>query len=100
MSRPKYDWHGHAVRQIRKYPDKLEREGTLQSSVWGNAIKDAINETKRLPDGDRRLEAIRLRFWDNTYELYGIASRMYVSEDTIKRWTNNFVHLVGKNAGY
>lgn len=100
MSRPRYDWHGHAVKQIKKYPDKLEQEQTLQSSIWKNAIKDAIIETKRLPDGNERMEAVRLRFWDNTYELYGIAKQIFVSEDTVKRWTNSFVQLVGKNAGY
>ena len=32
MSNPKHDWYGHAVKQVKKYPDKLIAENTAQSA--------------------------------------------------------------------
>ena len=29
MSNPKHDWYGHAVKQVKKYPDKLIAENPV-----------------------------------------------------------------------
>ena len=67
MSRPKHDWYYHAVRQIRKYPDELAREGTLQANVWKGAVERTLEHTRKMPDGDLRVKAVELRFFDRRY---------------------------------
>lgn len=64
------------------------------------AVCLAIEQTRRLRNGDEIMELIRLKYWQGTkFTLRAIASRLHYSEDTMKRWHREFIRKVLKNRG-
>lgn len=64
-----------------------------------NAVRQAIEETEGLKNGDERLEMVRLVFWVKSHTLAGVALKMHRSEQTIKCWHGEFIRAVAKNYG-
>ena len=63
------------------------------------AVRAAIEETRRMKRGDERLHLIDLVFWKKTHTLDGACRACHVSERTGRRWHTEFIHLVAKNRG-
>lgn len=65
------------------------------------AVTQAVEITRMLPNGDSRLELIRRMYWQGKKlriddVIYGI----HVSEKTGRRWHASFIQLVGQCIGY
>lgn len=100
MSNPKHDWYGHAVKQVKKYPDKLIAENTAQSALWMYAINKAKKQTEGMDNGMDRMKAVQLVYFEDRYTIAGAADKLGYAEMTIRRWLSAFVNLAGKYAGY
>ena len=96
--KPKNYWYGIVKKQIGI--SKAEGKGSLQSLIIENAITEANRETKKLPNGDLRLQAVKGILIDRTSNYEGMALQVNYSERTIRKWINSYVNLVGKKAGY
>lgn len=100
LSNPKHDWYGHAVKQVKKYPDKLIAENTAQSALWMYAINKAIKQTEGMDNGEDRMKAVQLVYFNDRYTIAGAADKLGYAEMTIRRWLSAFANLAGKYAGY
>lgn len=63
------------------------------------AVRKAIEETEKLPDGKTRLKLIRLYYWRGVRRIDAAASRCHVSEATAKRWNGTFIRTVARYFG-
>ena len=64
-----------------------------------DAVQAAIRYIQDAPDGEKRLEVIRLYYWKRSHTLYGAAIKVGVSERTAQKWNGDFIRLVAKNFG-
>lgn len=66
-----------------------------------DAVSMAIELTRYLPDGKRRMDLINLAYWvKNPMPLKSAALRLYISERTAKRWHGAFVRCVARCYGF
>ena len=61
------------------------------------AVRLAVEETRKLNTGEIRLKIIREVYWDKTHTLNGAFLDCHVSQRTGERWHAEFIHLVAKN---
>lgn len=99
MSQPRYYWYEAVKKMIKMYP-KIKNEHTVQATIFGHAIEDALEETKKLPNGDLRVKAVMDILIDQTSTYEGVGLQIHYDWRTIQNWVNSFVKLVGKKAGY
>lgn len=92
MSNPKYLWWGYINNMLRGYPDKTNEKET-------RAINEAIEITKGLIDGEERIKAVRLVFFDETHKIAGAAMKIHCSPETAQNWLRDFKYLVAKQHG-
>lgn len=65
-----------------------------------DAVREAVEETRRTPEGEYKIEIIKAVYWRrNKRNLYGAARMIGVSERTARRWHTAFVYLVAKKYG-
>lgn len=65
------------------------------------AVTMAIDVTKMLPDGDRRLDMIARMYWHGKkLNIDDVIYPVGVAEATGKRWHGAFIRLVGEFLGY
>lgn len=101
MSKYKRYWYWCCKGMIQNYRSYAGKEKkSEQEEIFYRAIKQAKEETKSLPDGEDRLKAVDLVIVDAICTREGAALRIHVSSSTIRRWTTQFIYLVGKHAGY
>ena len=62
------------------------------------AVRQAIEETRTLPNGEERLEMVRLVFWDK-YTLAGASLKMCWSERQLAAWHGAFIRCVARKFG-
>ena len=66
-----------------------------------DAVSKAIEITRLLPDGKRRMDMIALAYWTKKpMPLKSAALHLYISERTAKRWHGSFVRCVAKCYGF
>ena len=99
MSKPRYYWNGIVKKMVMRYP-KLNDEKSSQAGIFVKSIEKSIEETKNLPNGELRVQAIEDVYFNQTKTVNGVALEMNYSWRTIQNWLNSFVNLVGKNAGF
>ena len=63
------------------------------------AVRRAIEETRAMPNGEERLEMVRLVFWKRTHTLEGAAMKCHVSYVTARRWHGEFIKGVAQTFG-
>ena len=63
------------------------------------AIRQAMEDTERLPNGSERLSLARLVLMERRYTLEGAAMRQHVSTATAKRWHQDFIRLTARHMG-
>ena len=99
MSRPKYYWHPLVKKMIvvcgsKKYSDiPAEQKYIL-------AIEKAINQTKNQKNGDYKVQSIKDILLNRTETILSMAFKIGYSEKTIQNWINDFIRIVGFEAGY
>ena len=66
-----------------------------------DAVTRAIDITMLMPDGEKRVELIRLMYWKGVKKRIEVVSaEIGVAEATGWRWHGAFIKLVGECAGY
>ncbi len=76
---------------IRELPTNRQREY--------EAVRRAVLQTGQLRSGGVRLGLIDLIFWRRSHNIAGAAQKLYISQSTAKRYSAEFITLVGKNFG-
>ena len=76
---------------LRELPDINRREL--------GAVQEALDELGRCRDGAKRMEMVRLVFWQRSHTLFGAAVAVGVSEITAKRWHGDLIRSVAKKFG-
>lgn len=76
---------------VRELPSTRQREY--------EAVRLAIQQTERYPNGRDRLLVIRLVFWDRSHTLDGAALMVPCHYKTAQSWHNAFIRAVAKNFG-
>ncbi len=64
-----------------------------------DAVRKAVEDTKRLKTGKTRLEIITLVYWKKTHTLQGACDAVFVAYDTGKVYHAEFIRLVAKHFG-
>ena len=91
MSRPRYGWKGYAKDMIRAYQVGQANENEFE------AVKSAIYETEKMPEGRSRIKVVELVLMKKTHTLAGAASTIPCGKRTAERWQSDFISKVGKN---
>ena len=63
------------------------------------AVRQAIEETRTLPNGEERLEMVKLVFWKKTHTLEGAAMELHWSTRKLVEWHGEFIRCVAKYFG-
>lgn len=63
------------------------------------AVRKALTEICCTKNGDKRLEIIKLYYWQKSHTLFGAALKVGVSEQTAKVWNGELVKKVAENFG-
>lgn len=93
------DWYGIVLNRIKHYPG-IKESDSKQNQNYVKAIEDALESTKETEDGELKVKAMELLYFENRYTIDGVAFKLNVSRRTLQRWTSSFVYLVGKNVGF
>ena len=100
-----YKWWGYVKACIVDYPRIVHEPGTSPES-WSkqqqreyDSVRAALEETKKMPDGEHRINLIRLSYWDKRYTLDGAAIRNHISIRTAQRWRRAFILLTARHMG-
>lgn len=73
------------------------REMPHQAQKEYDAVRCAIELTQQWKGGDKRMQIIRLVYWDKSHTLAGAAMTIKgCSTITAKRWHGDFIRLVAK----
>lgn len=64
------------------------------------AIHDAMEEIKKLPDGDCRAKAVDMILLKRTHTTTGTENELNYSWRTIQNWIRDFIYRVGKKVGF
>lgn len=101
MHRKRYRYYWYpAVLDMITNKEMISTEDSIQANIYRRAIDQAIEETQALKDGDERMQAIKMIYFDQTHTVDGVADKLHRCKDTIKKWLQKFVLAVGKNAGF
>ena len=92
MSKPRYPWWGYMREVLRRYPENLTA-GEVE------AVRQTIEQTRQLPDGERRVAVIDMVFFKKTHTLRGAALRIPCDYETAKRWQRAFMRMVAEKRG-
>lgn len=76
---------------IRELPGTNQREY--------EAVKRAVETTRRLPAAKETLAIVDMVFWKNSHTLRGAAYKAGISYGTAKNYHNGFIKTVAKNYG-
>lgn len=77
---------------VRELPANQQREY--------EAVRRAIWQTGRYPNGRQRLAVVKMVLWDRRYTLEGAARMVPCGVATAKRWHGDFIRLVAGNYGF
>ena len=114
MSRPRYRWWSYVKAVIRSYPQLMAAYAAefpddvndivvkdLQCTEQREyiAVRQAVNETSTVANGEDRMRLISLVFWNEAYTLEGAAMRIPCSSATAWRWHREFIRLVACKMG-
>ena len=101
MSKPRERWWGYVKACLRSYPELRRNAEALrgQSRREYEAVRDALAETERLPDGPARMELARLVLTERVCSLDGAALRLHISTATARRWHQSVIRLTARRLG-
>ncbi len=64
-----------------------------------DAVRRAVESTRRMEDGRERLDVVRLVLWERTHTLEGAALAVHCSYRSARRWHAEFICVVAKHYG-
>ena len=101
MGRARYKnyWYVVAQTMVRRYPG-IKQEKGIQAAIFAKAIEQALEDTAKLVDGEIRLRAIQLIYFDKTDTIDGASLKVHASRRTVQRWCSAFINSVGRYAGF
>lgn len=93
---PGYSKGGGRGRSCRKTELTALRSLPPRDQERYDAVEKAIRKTKRLPDGEQRMELIKLVYMrgSRNINIQHAAMKVYVSYRTALYWNRDFVYLV------
>lgn len=97
-SKYRHYWYPHIITLLYNYPNNLEN--TPKGNEAKEAIYKAIEETLKSKDGEMKVKAIKMLYFDKTYTAEGVAQNLYISRRTLDYWKSDFIELVGRNMNY
>lgn len=97
MSKPKYSWWGYVRQMIRRYPLPC-RDDAISRREQG-AVRYALEQTARHPDGAQRIALVRMVYWEKNCTLEQAAQSLYISGITARRWHSDFIRTVARAFG-
>lgn len=98
MSKPRYYWYNTVKGLIKK--SKYVTDISLQSTILNTAMLQAEIETRKLPNGDLRMYAVRELLIDQNSTIERVCDEVNYQERTVQSWISSYVNMVGKKAGY
>lgn len=96
--RYKHYWYPHIVTLLKLYPDELE--DTPKGNEAKMAIQQALNRTLHERDGEDKIKAIKMIYFDKIYTIDGTAQKLYVSRRTLDYWKSDFINKVAEEMNY
>lgn len=99
MSKAKNYWYGFVKNNVVGRFNILDLNCDVERN-YSNAVVSAMHETVHLINGNDRIEAIKEICVNKTETVESMSMKKYWSERTVRGWTNDFVNLVGKKAGF
>ena len=93
MSYERYPWWSYIKQICKRYP-----QGVITDAERA-AVAAAVEETKKLPDGENRIRLIIMVLWKQTHTIMGASMKLYISEGTAKIWHRQFIYLVAEKLG-
>ena len=82
---------------IRQYPERKGKELTGLALCEFEAVRLAVEETERMPNGRARLQVVEMVLWKRTHTLDGAALQIPCGYETAKRWLQGFIRATAKN---
>ena len=79
--------------------DAVTRQLAPDKAAELDAVRKAIEETQRKPNGNDRMQVVHDVLFTQRYTIAGAAMRVPCSERTAKEWHRDFVRLVAKYRG-
>jgi hypothetical protein len=77
---------------VRELPFTRQREY--------EAVKRAVEATRRLPNGEQRLRIIDLVYWKRSHTLEGAGYKVGYAYKTARKIHGEFIKLVGRSYGF
>lgn len=99
MSMKRHDrkrWN-YVKSMVEEYPTRKGMELCGTDKREYDAVRAAIEATKKLPDSQIRLKIVDLTLWKNTRTLIGAARDVQYCERAAQRFRSEFIRTVAKN---
>ena len=97
---PNYDAVGHGTSISNPTEQIALRVLPIDEQREFDAVRKALEETRKLKDGDDKIRLIRLYYWQRQkLTLKGAGIKVGISERTASRWHSEFVYLVAEKMG-
>lgn len=90
-------WWSYVKSVVWLYAPTGTARDTLVTGRERGAVREAIAQTKLLPDGERRVEMLSRVFWERSHTLAGAAMCVPCSYGLARRWQQDFIRRVAKN---
>lgn len=99
MGCQKYYWYAHVRKTIEKYPKGIDT-GTPRGKSDYEAVRQTLDETRKMEDGEARIRLVGIICWERHYTMDAVARRLCVSTRTAERWWRQFVYATARKMGY
>lgn len=94
-----YNWWSYVRYIVREYPFRKGQKLSGVALADQTAVQKAVDETRRILDGDNRLDVINRLHWARTHTLDGVPRVCHCGRTTAARWQRDFFRAVAKNRG-
>lgn len=100
MSKPRYRWWGYARNVVRAYPKLMAAKSlTAEDLRDRDAVTMAIDITRQKRKGEELLALIEEVYWGSARRIEDAAMRLYIADQTARRWHGEFIRTVGQCLG-
>lgn len=99
MNKNNYSWWPYIRKIVRLYPERSQIPLTGVAFREYMDVKRAIEATEAMPDGNVRMQLIRMIHLDKAFTLTGAALQIPCDRATAARWQRRFFEEVARNRG-
>ncbi len=100
MNKRHYPWWGHVKAIIRAYPGQIGKDLSRVEMMNYEAVKAAIDATRRMENGEARMKVVRLVHLERTHTVEGAALTVPCDRATAARWQRRFFEEVARNRDF